>query len=111
MLAKDQILSMDDFEYKTLEIEEWGGEIRLRSLSSADRDQFEAELSQTQDLTNLRARLVCRAIVDEEGSRMFTDQEAKALGAKNANVLSYIFEAVRVMNGMDDDALEDAEGN
>lgn len=111
MLDKAAILAVDDFQYRELTIEEWGGEVRLRSLSAADRDKFEAELAQTQDLTNLRARLVCRAIVDENGTRMFSDAEAKQLGEKNANVVNYLFEAVREMNGMDDAALENAEGN
>lgn len=111
MLNKDQILSADDFASRDVEVPEWGGSLRLRSLSARDRDHFEAQFAQSQDLTNIRSRLVVLAIVDEEGNRIFSDAEAKALGEKSGLVVDRLFDIVREMNGMDDEALGVAEGN
>jgi hypothetical protein len=111
MLSKDQILGARDFETKEIDVPEWGGTVTIRELSSKDRDNFEAELHMTDDLRNLRARLVVKAIIDENGERMFADSDAEALGNKSSSVLIRIFDAVRDMNGMDDEALEEAQGN
>lgn len=111
MLNKETIIGAQDFAYVDVEVPEWGGTVRLRGISAADRDNFEAALAQTQDLTNIRARLVVMALVDEEGNRLFTDREAPALGAKNAVVINRLFEEARKLAGMDDEALGLAEGN
>lgn len=111
MLSRDSILSAKDFDYKDIEVPEWGGTVRLRGLSAAERDNFEANLAQTQDLSNLRSRLVVLALIDEEGNRLFKDSEAKALGEKNALVIMRLFEIVRDLSGMSDEDLQEAQGN
>ena len=90
---------------------EWEGTVRLRGLSAAERDEFEATLGVSQDLTNMRARLVVSCMVDENGQRIFKNSEAKALGEKNATVINRLFEEVRKLSGMADEDLGIAEGN
>lgn len=111
MLSRESILAAKDFDYKDVEVPEWGGTVRLRGLSAAERDNFEATLAQTQDLSNLRSRLVVLALIDEEGNRLFKDSEAKALGEKNALVVMRLFELVRELSGMSDEDLQEAQGN
>lgn len=109
MLTKEMILAAKDFEIKTINVPEWGGDLHLRGLSSADRDAFEAELGVTNDLRNLRARLVVKALVDEQGVRLFSDDEADLLGEKSSEVMLRLFDEVRSMNGMSDEDLEEAQ--
>ena len=111
MLTKDSILSAKDFDTQVVHVPEWGGDVTLRGLSSMDRDNFEADLAENQDLRNLRARLVVKAIVDEDGNRIFADSDAEALGAKNSSVIIRLFEEVRKMSGMSDEELQEAQGN
>lgn len=111
VLSKDSILAAKDFAYVEHEVPEWGGSVRLRGLSAAERDEFEATLGVSQDLTNMRARLVVSCMVDEEGTRIFKNSEAKALGQKNATVVNRLFDEVRKLSGMSDDDLGIAEGN
>lgn len=110
-LNKDQILGASDFSFVEIAVPEWGGEVRLRGLSAAERDQFEASLGVSQDLTNMRARLVVNCLVDEDGKKLFKQSDADALGKKNATVVNRLFEEVRVLSGMTDADLGIAEGN
>ena len=111
LLNKDSILAAADFRYVEHEVPEWNGSVRLRGLSAAERDEFEATLGVSQDLTNMRARLVVSCMVDESGQRIFKNSEAKALGEKNATVINRLFEEVRNLSGMADEDLGVAEGN
>lgn len=110
-LSKDQILGAVDFDYVDVEVPEWGGSVRLRGLSASERDQFEARLGVSNDLTNMRARLVVNCLVDADGNRLFTDKEADTLGQKNASVITRLFDEVRNLSGMSDEALGIAEKN
>lgn len=110
-LSKDQILGAVDFNFVEVEVPEWGGSVRIRGLSAAERDQFEARLGVSQDLTNMRARLVVSCLVDDDGNRIFKDSEASELGKKNAAVLTRLFDEVRNLSGMSDEALGIAEKN
>ena len=37
-LSKDQILGAVDFSFVEVEVPEWGGTVRIRGLSAAERD-------------------------------------------------------------------------
>ncbi len=110
-LTKDQILGVVDFTYEEVDVPEWGGSVRLRGLSAAERDEFEAAIGVTQDLTNMRSRLVVNCLIDEDGNRLFKNSEAKQLGEKNATVMNMLFDRCRHLSGMSDDDLGIAEGN
>ena len=111
MLDKNSIIAAQDFKYKDIEVAEWGGSVRLRGLSSKDRDEYESSIGITQDMSNMRARLVVRSLVDKEGERIFLDNDADALGEKNAETIARLFDEVRDLSGMSDEALGIAEGN
>ena len=110
-LTKDQILGAVDFKYEEVDVPEWGGSVRLRGLSASERDEFEASIGVTQDLTNMRSRLVVNCLVDENGDKLFKSSEAKDLGKKNGLVINRLFDEVRKLSGMADEDLGIAEGN
>ena len=110
-LTKDQILGAVDFKYEEVDVPEWGGSVRLRGLSASERDEFEASLGVSQDLVNMRARLVVNCLVDENGDKLFKSSEAKDLGKKNGLVINRLFDEVRKLSGMADEDLGIAEGN
>ena len=106
MLSRDQILTADDIETREVDVPEWGGTVRLKSLTGRERDAFEASnriLRGKEFVPNpvdIRARLVIRALVDETGNRLFKDTEAGALGAKSGAVLDRLYDIVAEMSGM-----------
>lgn len=106
LLSRDAILAADDREYEVVPCPEWGGEVRLRSLTGAERDAYEQSLVQTRgksremNLRNARAKLVALCAVDENGNRLFSDQDVAALGRKNAKPLDRLFDVARRLSGL-----------
>lgn len=117
LLSKDQILGSSDASFVDVEVPEWGGTVRIASMSAADRDAFEATLipekgkRQADKMANFRARFVAKCLTDEEGNRLFTDKDIVELGRKNANVVNRLFDRARDLNGMTEKDVEELEGN
>ncbi len=114
-LSRDAILAADDRELEAVDVPEWGGEVLLRALSGADRDAFELEAFGSKQagegMRNVRAKLVSRCIVDQDGNRLFEDADVEALGQKSAAALNRLFEKCRTMNGFTDQDVADLEKN
>jgi len=111
-LTRDAILEADDTKYETVECPEWGGDVRLRSISGAKRDQYEASLveerggSRKMNLRNARAKLIVLTAVGEDNRPLFTSEDLRALGNKNAAPLDRLFDAAKRLAGMSDDDVE-----
>ncbi len=69
-LSASDILGAVDIVSEDVEVAEWGGWVRVQGLTGAQRDAFEAGLSQrkgkrvTTSMENIRARLVAARAVD-----------------------------------------------
>lgn len=116
---RDRILSADDRKKEAVFVPQWGLSVFVRTLSGAERDDWEASIVQQKgkttsyDLRNIRARLVCKCIVDESGRRVFSDHEAEALGEKSAAALDLLFTVAQRLNALtsaDVDELGKASG-
>lgn len=103
-----------------LEVPEWGGWVRIQELSGADRDSYEASIvgstrsrkgDHTLNLENARARMVARALIDENGQRLYRDNEAYQLGTRGAAGLDRIYDRVRVISGISDQDEDELAGN
>lgn len=116
-LNRDDILGAQDLPTEDVHVPEWGGWVRVRGLTGAERDAFEAEIIQTRgrethvNLRNIRAKLVARTIVDEEGKRIFGDADIHALGEKSARALQRVFEVAQRLSGLTDQDVEELAKN
>lgn len=115
-LSKDDILgSSSDITIKEVPTPEWGvgKSVFIRSLSGNERDQYEQSVFNNQgSFRGLRAKLVAIGLCDENGTAMeFTEAEVEQLGNKNGSVINRLFEMVKTLSGMDEDAVEEAEKN
>jgi hypothetical protein len=102
-LNKEQILGATDIKYQVVPVPEWGGDVRIRSMTGADRDAYEQwMISRNTDsgvkLDNLRARMAAISIVGDDGERLFADDDIAALGKKSAAALGRVFDAVTALN-------------
>ncbi|CAG6392778.1 phage tail assembly chaperone [Streptomyces cocklensis] len=112
-LSRDAIIAAVDAVTETVSVPEWGGDIGVKSMTGAERDEYEMGLRKKGhlDLRNARAKLLVRVLVNENGTRIFADQDALALGKRNAAVLERLYDVAARLSGMTDEAAEDAEGN
>lgn len=114
MLTKEQILAADDIKTEVVDVPEWGGQIRIKTLTGAELDAYEVSMvgdGKKRDMSNLRAGLIARAVVDESGKRMFSDSDISALGAKSGIALDRVFTAVQKLNPRSDKDLKELEKN
>lgn len=113
VLTRDAILRADDLPRELVDVPEWGGEVYVRSLTGAERDRFEASMieqrgkSQHVNMANIRAKLASLTICDENGARLFGDEDVKALAGKSAAALNRVFDAARKLSGLADDDVKE----
>lgn len=114
ILSRDEILTANDRKTEIVPVPEWGGEVIVRSMSGFERDAFEASVAQskngkqTTNLSNIRARLVAKCVVDEQNRPLFvTKDDVLALGEMSAAALDRVFAVCQELNGMTKKDVED----
>src|SRR5258707_6606445 len=121
-LSRDAVLEGKGRDVVEVECPEWGWSVLVRGMTGKERDQFEVSLGGSpgamqvqrgraggepaRDLVNLRAKVVVRCVVDEDGNRLFTDADVVALGEKSGAPVDRIFNVAARLSGMGG---EDAE--
>lgn len=114
MLTREAILKANDRRSETIEVPEWGGSVRVMSMSGHDRDAFESSIVTADGRTNMvgmRAKLVAACVVDEQGNRLFKPADIEALGGKSASALDRIVAVAQRLNRLGDKQLEELKGN
>lgn len=99
ILTRLDILESSDLATEEVDVPEWGGTVIIRALTGVERDAYESEIFQMRgtgkgieyNLSNIRAKLSARSIVDEAGGRLFTDADIVRLGTKSAAALDKVF--------------------
>ena len=113
-LSREQILGTP-LPSEVVDVPEWDGKIILRGLSARDRDEYEQSLLEVgRDGTtrvkrhhdNVRASLVVRCIVDDNGERLFTDEEVSEVGKLDGAVVNRLWQKARELSGMGEEAEE-----
>ena len=111
MLDRDAILGADDLVTEVVEVPQWGGSVCIRSMTGTERDEFEQEMlalgAGERSVENIRARLLVRVIVDEDGSPLFTPADVSVLGAKSASALDMLFDVAQRLNALRPEDVEE----
>jgi len=113
-LTRDGILGAEDLPLVPVEVPEWGGTVWVKPMTAAGRDAFEVAVSDDNgevDRKNFRAKLVVRTAVTPDGVRLFTDDDAKTIGAKNALPVNRVFEVAARASGLTPEDVAGLEGN
>lgn len=117
LLTRDMILKADNLRTEEVPVPEWGGSVLVRELRGRERDEWEASLAvmrgkaMVPDVANMRAKLVARSVVGEDGEPVFTQQDVNALGELSAAALNRVFEVASKLSGLDEKDLEEMSGN
>lgn len=117
LLSKEQIWAADDLRWEDVPVPEWGGEVRLKSLTGAERDQYEGDSVKTSkgkrevNMANMRSRLIALSAVDEQFQPVFTRADVMRLGQKSAVALERLFDVACRLSGMSDEDVEELAGN
>jgi hypothetical protein len=118
----DDILSIDDIEKEAVEVPEWKDKdgkpmtVKVRGLTAEEGDAYERaifEMRGSKVITrdNVRARLVAMSIVNGDGGRVFTDEQASALGKKSRRAIDRLYAVAARLSGLRKEDIEELEGN
>ena len=105
-LNREDILKVDDTQFQDVDVPEWGRVVRVRGLSGYDRNLYETSMAQivggrmVPEMSNRTAKLVARAIVDEDGNPMFNELDIARLGQKSGVALQRVFDVAEELSGI-----------
>src|SRR5258707_12410494 len=123
-LSRDDILKAEDTAPEEVPVPEWGGTVLVRGMTGKERDQFEVSLPQEaagsvqvqrgraggrppgRNLVNMRAKIVARCVVTDDGGRTVSHADVAALWEKSGAPIDWIFTVAARLSGMGE---EDAE--
>lgn len=115
LLTRSAILSASDVAKEVVAVPEWGGSVQVRGLTGKERDEFEqasirraSNGEMTLNMSNMRARLVAFCVVDEDGERLFSDEDIAELGKKSASALERVAKVAQRLSGMGEGAQQAA---
>ena len=117
LLTKDQIFNALDLPTKDVAVPEWGGSVRVRTLSGTERDAFESSImvgrgkDRTVNLLNMRAKLVAATVVDDLGCKVFNEGDVKELGKKSSAALDRVFGVAQDLSGLGDKDVQKLAGD
>lgn len=114
LLSKENIDKADDRKTIDVEVPEWGGTVRVATMSATARDSWEYSMSDTKgklNPVNIRAKLVAACLVDINGELLFKEKDIPGLGKKSAKALDRIFAKAQKLNGIGDAEVEDLAKN
>ena len=117
VLTRENILEIQDIQIELVHVPEWGGDVYVKGMTGAERDKFESSLvvlrgkSQTLNMANIRAKLASLTICDENGKRLFSEQDVQVLSQKSASALQRVFVVAQKLSRIGDEDIEElAEG-
>lgn len=94
-----------------------GGEVGVRRLSCAELDRYQLQnvkidsKGRVQQQGNARGRLLALVLCGEDGRPLFGEDDARVLGDLPAEWVRPALEKAKEINGLGEDAVEDAKGN
>ena len=114
LLNKTAILNAQDLPFEIVDVPEWGGEVKLRTLTGREKDLFvdKTVVFKGKDTTVIMkgywSLLLSMCIVDDDGAPMFTADE---LGGKSSAVLEKLGAVAHKLNGMGPKDVEEMQKN
>jgi hypothetical protein len=102
---RSRILASDDIKIEKISIPEWGGDYFVKIISGTDRDAFEESYSE-QKMKAFRVRFLVLCLCEENGNRLFKDEDAPELGKKSSVVINRVFESAWKINAFTPEAVE-----
>lgn len=119
-LTAADIFAAPDIETEDVEVPQWGGIVRVKGMTAAERDRFEESIYEQRgknmelNRQNFRAKLVALSAVDENGKLLFSQRDIERLGTKSAAAMDLLFAAAQRVSGIsasDEDELTNAKNS
>lgn len=104
MIGNRELLFSAAPPQETVHVRRLAADFIVRGMGGNDRDRWEVEIerqrSSSGGVTNWRGSVLVRCLFNEDGSRMFADTDADALGAIDSRVLDRLYAAAARLSGL-----------
>lgn len=114
LLNKSAILDAEDLKHEDVEVPAWGGTVRVRVMTGAERDEFRAAISSHEGgapVGKFSAALLAATLIDETGARLFTMEDMDALQEKSAASLDAPAAVAMRINALGGGAVAEAKND
>lgn len=112
-LTKEQILAAQDCKVERVTVAAWGGDVFVKVLSGAGRDQFRAGIDEANKagIGRFEAALLAVTVCNESGVPLFTVEDIDSLYEKSASAIDEVAAVAMRINGMGISSQDDAVKN
>ena len=116
VLSREAVLSQKKLKQEISRGPEWGGSINIQELSADEADAFESQFAsvvkpstngdtpQTKSVQRFRAKIVVMAAIDDQGNRLFKDEDIATLGEMSRSAIDKLATVAMRLSGYSEDA-------
>lgn len=101
VLGRDAVKSAVDVEFRDVDVPEWGGTLRLRTLTAEEAMQF-AEGDGKFGHREAALRVIMLCAIDEKGDRIFSDEDLPMLRKRSMKIILRVQRVAMELNGLGD---------
>jgi len=118
-MNRSEFLAFADQTIEKVHIKEMNDDFYVRSLNAGEKAAWEYEAISVENnkqgskvnltksrMITARERLVEIAVCNQDGSRFFAEGDAAAIGRKNANIVSTLYDVAARLSGISQEDLE-----
>ena len=113
LLTRAQILAVHDLQSEDVPVPEWGGTVRVRGLTAAERLEVTRQITTPDGEVDrgltlaLQIRIPFLCMIGDDGQRLFVDEaDVTALGQKSPAALDRVLAVAQRLSGLSEAALE-----
>jgi hypothetical protein len=115
-ITRDAALAAVDLPRERVEVPEWGvgAYVFIRGLGGTEKDAFECYAIEQRKryhtdggFPGIRAALVVRCAVDDDGQRIFSDADIDLVGAKSGKALDHMWTVAARLSAITDADVEE----
>ena len=111
-LSREAILAAEAIKPIRIEVPEWGGYVFITRVSAADWMGIQDSLINEERSNAIwTGKVLSLSIVDENGNRLFTENDIPSLMSKSLSAVNRLFRAADSINDFTGKGLKEAEKN
>jgi hypothetical protein len=116
VLTRDQIIAVRDLKTKEIQPpgEEWKGGTRIQQMNALAMERYvmlvlsvEGRVESGHSIEGMaeaRAKIAVMCLIDDNGDRLFADEDWEILAEKSHDALKYITDEIATLSGFGEDA-------
>lgn len=105
LLTKEAIFG-SLLDTRDVQVPEWGGTVRVRGMTGAERDDWELRAFRAEEANDLEMQLTMRrravvcGVIDAGGAAVFNDEDTAEIKKLSGKALEVVFDAIMKLSGL-----------